>query len=78
MTISVTNYGDCIFKKSDFNPGSIGYDTVDSCILLQKLTNKYNSIVAYDSYLEEEIPELNIRLNNCPLNNEEVIVKLNV
>ena len=35
MTIKVTNCKDCIFRESNYNPDSMGYDTVVK--IMQKL-----------------------------------------
>ena len=86
MKIKVTNCKDCIFRESDFDPNSMGYDTVDSCILLRNMMYKPNSevinyhIASYDSFTElgeENFPNvLNNRLPECPLDKEQIIVSL--
>lgn len=82
MTIKVTNCSDCIFRESDYDPNSPGYDTVDSCILLRDLLRKGSQeiisyhIATYDSF-NEELPEaLNKRLEDCPLHKKQIIVTL--
>jgi len=79
MIIKVNNCGDCIFRESDFNPDSVGYDTVDSCILLKNVaqnTNKEYFIGAYNTFEEYEQECLKKRLLNCPLDKEQIIVTL--
>jgi len=79
MTIKVTNCGDCIFRESHYNPDSMGYDTVDSCILLRnvaKNTNRDYFIGAYNTFEEYKQKVLNKRLENCPLDKEQIIVSL--
>lgn len=78
MTINVTNCGDCIFRIHHVDYNSMGHDTIDSCELIQHLRGNYVGIAVYDSYNEEEIPELKTTLLNCPLKEQEIIVKLNV
>lgn len=75
MTIKVNNCGDCIFRESDYDPNSSGYDTVDSCILLKK-DKLYDLIAVYDSWVEEKPKELEQRLENCLLDKEQIIVTL--
>ncbi len=82
MTINVTNCGNCIFRKQEFNILSqLPFSTIeiDICLLL----NEDDNIIAVYSHLTKSgkrfsPKSLNKRLDNCPLNNEEVIVKLNV
>lgn len=76
MMINVTNCGDCVFRIHNVDFNSMGYDTVDSCGLIQHLKGNYVAIAAYDSYNEEEIPELKRTLPNCPLKKQEITVKL--
>ena len=88
MILQTKTCKDCIFRESDFDPNSIGHDTIDSCSLLRKLILEDDKgkfgvsyhIDVYDSYTitgEEFIPEsLNKRLDNCPLDKEEIIIKL--
>lgn len=79
MTIKTTNCGDCPFRQSNYNPDSMGYDTIDYCIAprIKELVRKsaYN-IAVYDSWDEENQPDLSKTLTDCPLKQGEIIVKL--
>lgn len=80
MEIKVKNCGNCIFRYSDFDPNSMGNDTVDMCILLRNhFIDKNYFIDSYNSYDENgdynESNKLNKTLDNCPLLKEEINVK---
>lgn len=80
MKIEVTCCNDCIFCEKDWDPDSMGYDTVASCILLRSMGSKDYFIDSYDSYFEEEqgtpVKLLTI-LDDCPLKQEIITVELN-
>lgn len=77
MTIKVNNCGDCIFRESHYDFNNMGYDMVDSCILLSKLNAEYTSIAVYRCWDEiKNIKELNERLENCPLDKEQITIML--
>jgi len=77
MKIVVTNCGDCPFLESDYNADTSGYDTLASCGLLRKQSGLRKFIIAsYDSWVEGLPKELETILSNCPLQDDEITIKL--
>lgn len=80
MKIKVTKCGDCIFRNHDWNPDAMGFDTHDSCTLLQHLAIENSHIATYDltnDKGEENHPKsLETVLKNCPLKQGDISVNL--
>lgn len=74
MIIKTSKCGNCPFVKMDYDDFSVGFDSSASCGLLIHMENSTsNFIVAYNAR-DEDIPELETILDNCPLKEGSAIV----
>lgn len=87
IDIKISGCFGCPFHYSDFNGESVGYDTLDICILSHFNRNKEFIVRAYDSYKDYEdcvdedgdqkkdIKFIDITPVWCPLKKESINIK---
>jgi hypothetical protein len=75
MKILVKTCNDCPMCVTDFNPDSMGADTVVRCNLQINKLPDYNLLAVYNSYEEEDDDPMELIIpDECILNNSQIII----